>query len=77
MGSRKKKKLGEGPSRMKTFYRSLNINDKIAFKAFWWHWGRLRMSLSEIWKHPVINAYGPVALQNCVSDGYTWIGSKP
>lgn len=74
MGSRKKsKKELNKKQKFLLFYRSLDINDKIAFKSFFYHYGRSRLTLKDLLSYPYFWQIGPLALKNAISDGYTWL----
>lgn len=72
MASRKQKKIIYTQKiAFLCWYRSLNINDKIAFKTWIYYWGRGRNRLRDLfaagcwwWQ------LGPVALKNAITDGH-------
>lgn len=77
MGSRKKKK--QVPRHFIAWWRALNPNDRIAFKAFWYFWGRGRRVLREFFTMPEIIGNGgnyPITWQYWVDCGYTWMHDR-
>jgi hypothetical protein len=72
MGSRKKKKIAKSNLLMRT-WGTHTVDQKIAFKAFCWHYGRMRLSFHEFKRSNFINSLGPLGINNCISDGYTWL----
>ncbi len=74
MGSRKKvKKELDKKHGFLQFYRSLNIDDKIAFKSFFYHYGRNRLTLKDLLSYPYFWQIGPLARKNAIIDGYSWL----
>lgn len=78
MGSRKRK-ASEISQKVKflTWYRSLDINDRIAFKSFFYHYGRSRFTLQEFFQYPYFWQLGPLAKKNAIADGYEWMHERP
>lgn len=57
MGSRKKTNQKKAIAPALVYYKSLNVNERINFKAYWqWH-GRLRINLLDM-KKGLLNIYG-------------------
>lgn len=74
MGSRKKSKTEiDKKHKFLLFYRSLSINDKIAFKSFFYHYGRAKLTLKDLFTYPYFWQMGPLSLKNAIIDGYTWM----
>lgn len=76
MGSRKKKQQNKFESlkiNFRAWYVALSPHDKIAFKGFFWHYGRGRITLKDLFSYPYFWQLGPLARKNAIADGYTWI----
>lgn len=72
MGSRKKKIRKEREnSSIVQFYKALSLNDKIAFKSFFYCYGEA--NLSDLFRHSYFGNIGFFALKNAVEDGYSWL----
>lgn len=73
MGSRKKKIMTKQINIL-TAYRLLDINDRIAFKAWIYWFGRQRLSLFEFSKKRFNNLnFTKLLVRNCVNDGHLLI----
>lgn len=60
-----------------SWYKGLNINDKIAFKTWIYYYGRGRIRLMDLLKYTEWWKNGIIARENAIDDGYNILWSRP
>lgn len=80
MGSRKGKPLKvSSRSRFLTFWKTLDVHQKIAFKGYWWNYGRHRIHFVEFFTDWFVKYLGYPSderLKNNVEWGYFWMNVR-
>jgi hypothetical protein len=70
MGSRKKKMKISDREKFFSWYRSLSIMDKIAYKSYLFNYCRARIRLEDLFNYPYFWIMRPIGMRRAIESGY-------
>lgn len=68
MGSRKKKNTGKHPKWLELFLK-MDPHSRIAFKSYLYHYGRMRITLADLFRYPYFSTMSENSIKGYVHAG--------